>query len=215
MGILIKITMLLSTTDPRCRAFFSPCKRNEIHPEFSTGKQRSQIPQVYSGGYSHGRHAQHQEHVGERQRVQLTWKWWEHVQGKRRGGGGWEKVNETLCVWVMRAEREREERAQFTGTSCLAPFTMTTRLSWPLTLSKQEAAVMKTGVAGRINDWLNKTPESGKTSGGRPAVGRHRSNPSLLPGSTVHVLYSSRPCREMLKKNCYRADAVGFIDLFV
>uniref|UniRef100_A0A1A8RRV3 Caldesmon 1 like n=1 Tax=Nothobranchius rachovii TaxID=451742 RepID=A0A1A8RRV3_9TELE len=33
----------------------------------------------------------------------------------------------------------------------------------------KEAAVIKTGVAGRINDWLNKTPESGKTSGGRPA----------------------------------------------
>ncbi|XP_056877763.1 caldesmon 1a isoform X2 [Takifugu flavidus] len=33
----------------------------------------------------------------------------------------------------------------------------------------KEAAVMKTGVAGRINEWLNKTPESGKTSGGRPS----------------------------------------------
>ncbi|XP_076007620.1 caldesmon 1a isoform X2 [Genypterus blacodes] len=33
----------------------------------------------------------------------------------------------------------------------------------------KEAAVMKTGVAGRINDWLNKTPESGKAAGGRPA----------------------------------------------
>ncbi|XP_069012962.1 caldesmon 1a isoform X3 [Embiotoca jacksoni] len=33
----------------------------------------------------------------------------------------------------------------------------------------KEAAVMKTGVAGRINDWLNKTPESGKNTGGRPA----------------------------------------------
>ncbi|XP_023205514.1 non-muscle caldesmon-like isoform X1 [Xiphophorus maculatus] len=32
----------------------------------------------------------------------------------------------------------------------------------------KEAAVIKTGVAGRINDWLNKTPESGKTSGGKP-----------------------------------------------
>ncbi|XP_013875284.1 non-muscle caldesmon isoform X2 [Austrofundulus limnaeus] len=32
----------------------------------------------------------------------------------------------------------------------------------------KEAAVIKTGVAGRINDWLSKTPESGKTSGGRP-----------------------------------------------
>ncbi|KAM4569326.1 caldesmon 1a isoform 2-T3 [Odontesthes bonariensis] len=31
----------------------------------------------------------------------------------------------------------------------------------------KEAAVIKTGVAGRINDWLNKTPES-KTAGGRP-----------------------------------------------
>ncbi|XP_044041544.1 caldesmon 1a isoform X5 [Siniperca chuatsi] len=33
----------------------------------------------------------------------------------------------------------------------------------------KEAAVMKTGVAGRINDWLNKTPERAKTSGERPA----------------------------------------------
>ncbi|XP_067346199.1 caldesmon 1a isoform X4 [Channa argus] len=33
----------------------------------------------------------------------------------------------------------------------------------------KEAAVIKTGVAGRINDWLNKTPESGKASGARPA----------------------------------------------
>ncbi|KAA8580064.1 hypothetical protein FQN60_005599, partial [Etheostoma spectabile] len=33
---------------------------------------------------------------------------------------------------------------------------------------EDEAAVMKTGVAGRINDWLNKTPESGKMPGGRP-----------------------------------------------
>ncbi|KAM4711918.1 caldesmon 1a [Anableps anableps] len=32
----------------------------------------------------------------------------------------------------------------------------------------KEAAVIKTGVAGRINDWLNKTPESSKSSGGRP-----------------------------------------------
>ncbi|XP_043964009.1 caldesmon 1a isoform X4 [Gambusia affinis] len=32
----------------------------------------------------------------------------------------------------------------------------------------KEAAVIKTGVAGRINDWLNKTPEGGKMSGGRP-----------------------------------------------
>uniref|UniRef100_A0A3B4U2S1 Caldesmon 1b n=1 Tax=Seriola dumerili TaxID=41447 RepID=A0A3B4U2S1_SERDU len=40
--------------------------------------------------------------------------------------------------------------------------------SEPSSVALPEAAVMKTGVAGRINDWLNKTPESGKTSGGRP-----------------------------------------------
>lgn len=34
----------------------------------------------------------------------------------------------------------------------------------------QDAAGIKVGVAGRINDWLTKTPETGKTSGGRPAV---------------------------------------------
>ncbi|KAM9705271.1 caldesmon 1a isoform 1-T3 [Menidia menidia] len=33
----------------------------------------------------------------------------------------------------------------------------------------KEAAVIKTGVAGRINDWLNKTPEGSKGAGGRPA----------------------------------------------
>ncbi|RVE56446.1 hypothetical protein OJAV_G00221260 [Oryzias javanicus] len=32
----------------------------------------------------------------------------------------------------------------------------------------KEAAVIKTGVAGRINDWLNKTPDGGKTPGGKP-----------------------------------------------
>uniref|UniRef100_A0A3B4DB50 Caldesmon 1b n=1 Tax=Pygocentrus nattereri TaxID=42514 RepID=A0A3B4DB50_PYGNA len=35
--------------------------------------------------------------------------------------------------------------------------------------SNKDAAGIKVGVAGRINDWLNKTPETGKTSGGRPA----------------------------------------------
>uniref|UniRef100_H2M4H8 Caldesmon 1b n=1 Tax=Oryzias latipes TaxID=8090 RepID=H2M4H8_ORYLA len=32
----------------------------------------------------------------------------------------------------------------------------------------KEAAVIKTGVAGRINDWLNKTPDGGRTPGGKP-----------------------------------------------
>ncbi|XP_051544178.1 caldesmon 1a isoform X1 [Myxocyprinus asiaticus] len=34
--------------------------------------------------------------------------------------------------------------------------------------TNKDAAGIKVGVAGRINDWLNKTPESGKMSGGRP-----------------------------------------------
>ncbi|XP_061817375.1 caldesmon 1a isoform X6 [Nerophis lumbriciformis] len=33
----------------------------------------------------------------------------------------------------------------------------------------KEAAAIKSGVAGRINDWLNKTPESSKASAGRPS----------------------------------------------
>lgn len=35
--------------------------------------------------------------------------------------------------------------------------------------SNKDAAGIKVGVAGRINDWLNKTPETGKMPGGRPA----------------------------------------------
>ncbi|XP_028810612.1 caldesmon 1a isoform X2 [Denticeps clupeoides] len=38
----------------------------------------------------------------------------------------------------------------------------------PATANK-DAAGMKIGVAGRINDWLNKTPEAVRTPGGRPA----------------------------------------------
>lgn len=49
---------------------------------------------------------------------------------------------------------------------------------------------MKTGVAGRINEWLNKTPESGKTSGGRPAVGRKE--------NTVHTVQSSGEAATMM-----------------
>ncbi|TSK13227.1 ADP-ribosylation factor-like protein 1 [Bagarius yarrelli] len=33
---------------------------------------------------------------------------------------------------------------------------------------EEDAAGIKVGVAGRINDWLNKTPEASKTAGGRP-----------------------------------------------
>ncbi|XP_048863618.1 non-muscle caldesmon-like isoform X10 [Brienomyrus brachyistius] len=35
--------------------------------------------------------------------------------------------------------------------------------------TNKETASMKIGVAGRINDWLNKVPESGKSGGGKPA----------------------------------------------
>ncbi|XP_043092954.1 caldesmon 1a isoform X3 [Puntigrus tetrazona] len=35
--------------------------------------------------------------------------------------------------------------------------------------TNKDAAGIKVGVAGRINDWLNKTPEMGKMAGGRPA----------------------------------------------
>ncbi|TRY90863.1 hypothetical protein DNTS_020883 [Danionella cerebrum] len=38
-----------------------------------------------------------------------------------------------------------------------------------LASTNKDAAGIKVGVAGRINDWLNKTPEGGKASGGRPA----------------------------------------------
>ncbi|KAK7150011.1 hypothetical protein R3I94_009357 [Phoxinus phoxinus] len=34
--------------------------------------------------------------------------------------------------------------------------------------TNKDAAGIKVGVAGRINDWLSKTPETGKMSGGRP-----------------------------------------------
>ncbi|XP_051974145.1 non-muscle caldesmon-like isoform X2 [Xyrauchen texanus] len=37
-----------------------------------------------------------------------------------------------------------------------------------LASTNKDAAGIKVGVAGRINDWLNKTPETGKMSGGRP-----------------------------------------------
>ncbi|XP_075327502.1 caldesmon 1a isoform X2 [Odontesthes bonariensis] len=45
----------------------------------------------------------------------------------------------------------------------------------------KEAAVIKTGVAGRINDWLNKTPES-KTAGGRPVVAGRGETKSVANG---------------------------------
>lgn len=48
---------------------------------------------------------------------------------KGEDGGGYEKVNETLCVCVCMIGAEREERAQFTGTSCVAQLTMRARLS--------------------------------------------------------------------------------------
>lgn len=83
------------------------------------------------------------------------------------------------------------------------------KFGWPLTLLKQEAAVIKTGVAGRINDWLNKTPESGKTSGGKPTVGHCQeisciSNPAQW--FINRIIYTS-----MLRENCSnQLPAVGY-----
>lgn len=119
------------------------------------------------------------------------------------GGGGTYKVGTGKqqglwnSVWEeVRTERdwggaEREEGARFTATSCSSSMTTSPGRSagvelcpclfFLFPLSTQEAAGMKIGVAGRINDWLNKTPES-KTPGGRPAVGRLHDN---------HLLYSA------------------------
>lgn len=109
------------------------------------GEQGVPIPSLRGSGSARGhrQHTKHQEHVGERQRLLLARQRRRSVQGKARKAQG------------------------FAGASPPGDRD-------PLTfgpLFKQEAAVMKTGVAGRINEWLNKTPESGKTPGGRPSVG--------------------------------------------
>uniref|UniRef100_A0A3P9LN41 Caldesmon 1b n=1 Tax=Oryzias latipes TaxID=8090 RepID=A0A3P9LN41_ORYLA len=44
----------------------------------------------------------------------------------------------------------------------------------------KEAAVIKTGVAGRINDWLNKTPDGGRTPGGKPTTAAHSITSCML-----------------------------------
>lgn len=98
MENLIRRTKLLSTTDPqalqRCFHLFfhvCPCKNSKsINPScISAGKQRSQISQVSNGRYSYRRHAQYQEHVGERQRRWLLWKSIPSQQGE----GKWERRN--------------------------------------------------------------------------------------------------------------------------
>lgn len=51
----------------------------------AAGEQGVSIPPLWRGRSAHGhrQHPEHQEHVGEGQRVQLTWKWRKHVQGER------------------------------------------------------------------------------------------------------------------------------------
>lgn len=51
-------------------------------------EQGVSIPSLRSGGPAHGhrQHTEHQEHVGEGQRVQLTRRWRESLQGTRRDG---------------------------------------------------------------------------------------------------------------------------------
>uniref|UniRef100_A0A8C5HBV3 Caldesmon 1 n=1 Tax=Gouania willdenowi TaxID=441366 RepID=A0A8C5HBV3_GOUWI len=65
----------------------------------------------------------------------------------------------------------------------------------------KEAAVMKTGVAGRINDWLNKTPESNK-SGGKPSV-RPLQTTSLL-ANAILLLVLKMSDTQMLISNFKR-----------
>lgn len=54
-------------------------------------------------------------------------------------------------------------------------------LSRSFRFCSQDAAGIKVGVAGRINDWLNKTPETSKTPGGRPVVGYKRWQSLCMP----------------------------------
>lgn len=117
------------------------------------GEQGVPIPPLRGRGSArrHRQHTKHQEHVGERQRVLLARGRRRSVQGKRPAA----------------------------GAEGLAGSTASDRWLTFGPILKQEAAVMKTGVAGRINDWLNKTPESGKSAGGRPSVGGSRSRASL------------------------------------
>ncbi|XP_054656059.1 caldesmon 1a isoform X2 [Dunckerocampus dactyliophorus] len=94
------------------------------------------------------------------------------------------KIDNRLEQYTSAAQREnKESRSPRSGTVDLPVVTDSIRniksmwekgnvFSTPgsggTSSAFKEAAVIKTGVAGRINDWLNKTPESGKASGGRP-----------------------------------------------
>ncbi|XP_061662883.1 non-muscle caldesmon-like isoform X2 [Syngnathoides biaculeatus] len=94
------------------------------------------------------------------------------------------KIDNRLEQYTSAAQREnKESRSPRPGAADLPPVTDSIRniksmwekgsvFSSPGSgggSTFKEAAVIKTGVAGRINDWLNKTPESGKASGGRPS----------------------------------------------
>ncbi|CAL8318490.1 unnamed protein product [Lota lota] len=94
------------------------------------------------------------------------------------------KIDNRLEQYTSAAQREnRESRSPRSGASDLPMVTdgiRSIKSMWEKgnvfgspgggAGAYKETAVVKIGVAGRINDWLNKTPESGKTSGGgRPA----------------------------------------------
>ncbi|XP_045075058.1 caldesmon 1a isoform X6 [Coregonus clupeaformis] len=85
----------------------------------------------------------------------------------------------------------------------------------------KEAAGMKIGVAGRINDWLNKTPES-KTPGGRPALSTSLpGSPSLCHPFFLLLDFSfcllSHPCSQHLRyctviqPNCFSVSSTKIL----
>ncbi|XP_055367162.1 caldesmon 1a isoform X2 [Betta splendens] len=93
------------------------------------------------------------------------------------------KIDNRLEQYTSAAQREnKESRSPRPGAADLPPVTDSIRnikSMWEKGNAFgpaggggspfKEAAVIKTGVAGRINDWLNKTPESCKAPGARPA----------------------------------------------
>uniref|UniRef100_A0A672Q023 Non-muscle caldesmon-like n=1 Tax=Sinocyclocheilus grahami TaxID=75366 RepID=A0A672Q023_SINGR len=75
--------------------------------------------------------------------------------------------------------------------------------------TNKDAAGIKVGVAGRINDWLNKTPETGKTSGGRPA--------DLKPGDVTSKrnLWENKgsSATKVTKHNFFSISPIRFLSL--
>lgn len=116
-----------------------------------TGKQRGKIPQVSFGRHPYGRHAQHQEHVGERRREQPPpWK------------SGSSKQGETGCR---------------RGSDALSGIRRNIKGDNPSQLF-QDVAGIKGSVAGRGNSWKGKPAEAEKTPAPAPAPAAAPSPPA-------------------------------------